>query len=234
MPAEAGVYGFAYETEEVPTVTGVKRTFSELCIVGLIGLGLGFGVNAVRGSGSIKPTKNYFDKGGAQHGTATAAQATLPDGPSPDLETPQDPLPSHDADSSDSAKGSAPKHLEHDYQKIDFAGVERVFNDPATAARVNVFIDARNEGMFEDGHIPGAVLCNPYEVERYLDDVLECTTGVEKVIVYCEGGECEDSIFTCRELIEAGVPYESIYLYPNGFEEWAAKEMPVEEGREDR
>ena len=57
--------------------------------------------------------------------------------------------------------------------------------------------------------------------------------GALKVIVYCGGGDCEDSVFMCRELLEADVPYDAIHLYVGGWEEWTAKGMPVEEGRQE-
>ncbi|GAG48591.1 unnamed protein product, partial [marine sediment metagenome] len=83
--------------------------------------------------------------------------------------------------------------------------------------------------LYAEGHIPGAVRCDPYEVEAYIDDVIGVTVAADKVIVYCEGGECEDSIFMCRELLEAGLGFESIYVYTGGWDEWVKQGQPVQE-----
>jgi 3-mercaptopyruvate sulfurtransferase SseA len=72
------------------------------------------------------------------------------------------------------------------------------------------------------------VQCDPYEQERYLPEVLGRTGGAEKVIVYCGGGDCQDSIFMCRDLIMQGVSFDSVYLFEGGWKEWEANQMPVE------
>jgi rhodanese-related sulfurtransferase len=197
-----------------------SRTSFELLVLGLLGIGLGFGANAVRETGSIKLTKNYFDKGtprptASPEGTAAIATAgaSLPSAPS--------------------VKNVAVKHLQHDYQEITFEGVVGVLNDPLTAQGLNVFVDARKADLFHEGHIPGAIHCDPYEPQRSIETVLARANGVEKVIVYCGGGDCEDSIFLCRDLVEGGVPNETVYLYPGGWSEWTAKKMPVSTASEE-
>ncbi len=116
----------------------------------------------------------------------------------------------------------------HPYQEIKFADVVDILNDPDTDMGLNVFVDARNPGDYAEGHIPCAIRCDPYEVAACIDDVLEVALAADKVIVYCGGGECEDSIFMCRELVAAGVEFEALYLYAEGWTEWTANEQPVE------
>jgi len=123
------------------------------------------------------------------------------------------------------------KHLEHDYQEIHFPELVKVFQDPATAQGLNLFVDARKPDLYEEGHIPGAVQC---ELGDAIDDVIARANGVERVIVYCGGGDCEDSIFMCRELLDAAVPYDSIFLYPGGWKEWSANQMPTQTGRQEQ
>jgi rhodanese-related sulfurtransferase len=123
-------------------------------------------------------------------------------------------------------------HLEHEYQDIHTPEVIEIYNDPATRYGANLFIDARPDDAFADGHIPGAIQVHAYEIERYLTpEILEQIESAEKVIVYCGGGKCEDSIFLCRDLIEFDVPYDKLYLYGGGFKAWSAREMPVDKGR---
>ena len=184
----------------------LKKTMLELVVLGALGLLVGFGANAVRGSGSIKINKNYFSM-------STTVPMFVP------------------VDGEDDAVAS--DHADHPFQTMTFAEVVALFDDPATRQGLNVFVDARNDMHYEDGHIPGAVQCDPFEVERYLDELMYATNGVEKIVVYCGGGDCKDSIFMCRELVELGLPLEAIYLFKGGWEEWLDADMPVALGREE-
>lgn len=216
----------------------LKRALLDLGLLGLLSIAIGFGVNAVRERGAIKLTKNYFDK--------TAQTLSRPK-----LEVPH-PTPKQAAtppiigtttvatNTSDAlqelrdAQTDDTKQLQHDYQEIDFEELVKVFQNPATAQGLNLFVDARKPDLYEEGHIPGAVQCDPFEPDDALNDVISRASGVERVIVYCGGGDCEDSIFMCRELVDAGLPYDSIFLYPGGWKEWSSNEMPAQVGREEQ
>lgn len=223
----------------------VQRTCFEIFIIGIVGLALGVAANGVRARGSISPTKDYFAKGASR---ATALPGSTPSASDSlagtveivDAEKPgEDPaqiastkvsepgLKEHPRSESAAAEQPGAKHLQHEYQSIAFDEVVAVFNDPRTRQGMNLFVDARNDDHFKEGHIPGAVQCFPFELHRFIDEVLERANGVDKVIVYCNGGECEDSIFACRDLIAAGIPYESVYLYEGGWKEWASRDMPA-------
>lgn len=122
-------------------------------------------------------------------------------------------------------------HPKHPYQEIDFEGVLAVVKDPNTATGLNVIVDARKDEVFEEGHIPGAIVCYPHEIDLYIDLLRPAVSGAEKVIVYCGGGDCEDSIAMCRELIDMNVPYEAVQLYAGGWKDWTARNGPAETGR---
>lgn len=253
----------------------VKTTLVEIIILVVVGCGLAFTVNAVRAKGSLKVTKDYFDRGGpvpSGEGAARVAsakrQAQEPEKPmgaaiSPNRKVSSETSPQAEsappqaesapslgealdyavaegtnggAANAETAKPEGEKaagHIQHDYQSITLKEVIEVFNDPLTSKGLNVFVDARNDQHFEEGHIPGAVQFDPYEVEQYLDGAMEKANAAEKVIVYCNGGDCEDSIYASRELLTAGVPYESIYLFEGGWKEWTAANQPVSQGREE-
>ena len=49
-------------------------------------------------------------------------------------------------------------------------------------------------------------------------------------MVYCTGGNCEDSEFATLTLKEAGVPQERLSIYVGGMTEWVAEGSPVEVG----
>ena len=214
------------------TMNAIAKTSLELLVLGLLAIGLGFGANGVRGSGSIKPTKNYFDKGNPGTKAKPDGGALPANGPTP-VATAGAGLSSPPPASSLTSKSGAAKHLQHDYREISFEEVVEVWNDPQTAQGLNIFVDARKADLFNEGHIPGAVHCDSYEPQGSIENVVARAGGVERVIVYCGGGDCEDSVFMCRELIEAGVPNETLFLYSGGWSEWTAKKMPVSTERDE-
>jgi 3-mercaptopyruvate sulfurtransferase SseA len=171
-------------------VAAFRKTVVEVLVLGVVAFVLGAGVNAMRESGSIKWSKNYFE-----------------------------PLPKD-------------KHSEHPYQVVTFEELAEVFGDPDRENGLYVFVDARSEEAFAEGHIEGALRCDPYSAETCIDRVLDYACGADKVIIYCNGGDCEDSIFMCRELVDAGYPIEHIALYSGGWEEWEHKAMPTATGCE--
>ncbi len=122
---------------------------------------------------------------------------------------------------------------EHAYQTMLFEEVVEIFNDPATQMGANVFIDARNDELYEEGHIPGALQADHYRLEDYIENVLAYAESADRIIVYCNGGDCEDSIYMCTDLVELDVPYDRIYLYVGGWKEWESNGQPVATGREE-
>jgi rhodanese-related sulfurtransferase len=211
----------------------IRKTILEAAALLAVAVVVASAANARRGSGSIKWTKNYFDTGAslveAQVSAVRSAEAVHDDGGWGTNGRPEAPAIGTRSEPTESAKTVA--HLEHSFQSISFDEVAAVFEDPDTATGLNVFIDGRNEASYESGHLPGAIHADPYDIGPYVDELLAACSGAAKVIVYCNGGDCEDSIFMCRELVEAGVPYDIIYLYEGGWKEWEANDMPVEDGR---
>lgn len=93
-----------------------------------------------------------------------------------------------------------------------------------------VFVDARNEPRYGSGHIPGAYLFNHYRADEYLAALLPACFMAEKVVVYCAGGDCEDSEFAAVFLLNAGVSPEKLFVYPDGAAGWTAAGLPLETG----
>lgn len=118
------------------------------------------------------------------------------------------------------------------FQVVDMEDVRKIYLDDRTAYGMNVFVDARPDAPFEAGHIPGAVQCDYYRLDFYIDSVLARVAGAEKVIVYCNGGDCEDSLHVCGELLNYEVPWHSIYLFKGGWEAWKETDLPIETGSE--
>ncbi len=64
-------------------------------------------------------------------------------------------------------------------QQIDLQSARDLVGDPSTA-----FIDIRDFGSFEDGHLPGAISAS----ENTIDAFLKSTSRDTRVVVYCYHG----------------------------------------------
>jgi rhodanese-related sulfurtransferase len=115
-------------------------------------------------------------------------------------------------------------------QVVDSNQVVQIFRDPRREQELFVFVDARDEAHYEAGHVPGAFLFNHYRAENYLATLLPVCQTAEKIVVYCNGGNCEDSEFAATILSDAGVPKDKMWVYPGGFGEWITNGLPVETG----
>jgi rhodanese-related sulfurtransferase len=106
----------------------------------------------------------------------------------------------------------------------------RLFADPRYASELVLFVDARDDRHYQEGHIPGAYQFDHYRPDNYLPTVLPACQNAEQIVVYCTGGNCEDSEFAALTLRDAGVPPERLFIYAGGMTEWATNGLPVETG----
>lgn len=212
----------------------IKRTLVEMVIIASLATGLALGMNAVRVTGSIKVNKAYF-------ATSKLSRTKLNDSSVEQVSTATStinsstPAPSDPADHRTVAPvEDVEAHTDHEYQKIKTEGVAELLDDPNTEMGLNLILDARDADHFEEGHIPGAIHLNYYELENVMDEILqERLAAAEKIVVYCNGGQCSDSIYMCRDLIgEYDVDYDHVYLYGGGWKAWTAKGQPVATGPE--
>lgn len=181
----------------------VATTIGQTVILLAVGLAIALGANTVRPKNHIDLGRDYNLK-------------TKPDEPN----QPNEPDEPNKA------------LLSHPYNELTFAQVSELFNSGDTSVGLNLFVDARNDELYEEGHIPGAIQCDFYRLDRYLDNVIGRAAGASRIIVYCTGGRCEDSLLVCQELVRSGIPKELIYLFRGGWEEWTKNQMPVVTGRE--
>jgi rhodanese-related sulfurtransferase len=54
--------------------------------------------------------------------------------------------------------------------------------------------------------------------------------GADLVVVYCNGGDCDDVDYAAALLRDAGVPVHKLLVYGSGFEDWSAAGLPLEQG----
>jgi rhodanese-related sulfurtransferase len=111
------------------------------------------------------------------------------------------------------------------------ATVRQLLDDPRLAQGLVLIIDARDDEAYQKGHIPGSWQLDHYHPEKYLPAVYPLCQNAQQIIVYCNGGDCEDSVFTAVVLREAGIPREKLFVFGGGITEWNANHWPVEIGQ---
>jgi rhodanese-related sulfurtransferase len=92
-------------------------------------------------------------------------------------------------------------------------------------------LDARTSDEYESGHIPGAILCDYFELGYYLDSVLPRLSPEEEIAIYCSGPSCDDSEMLAKELYSLG--YKKLCVFRGGMEEWIEAGLPLEHGAEE-
>ncbi len=106
-----------------------------------------------------------------------------------------------------------------------------LFHDSRRSPGLIIFVDDRKDEEYQAGHIPGAYQLYHYYRDRYLASVIPACLTAEKIVVYCHGGDCEDSEFTALLLRDSvHVPGNKLFVYIGGFTEWSEEGRPMETG----
>jgi rhodanese-related sulfurtransferase len=92
-------------------------------------------------------------------------------------------------------------------------------------------IDARTSDEYKSGHVPGAILCDYFEMGRYFDFVLPRLDPGDRIGIYCNGPSCDDSEMLGRELYTMG--YKKLCVFKGGMEEWREAGLEIEHGAEE-
>lgn len=87
------------------------------------------------------------------------------------------------------------------------------------------FVDGRDSWDYSDGHIPGALNIPEYKFTPE-EPNLKLLEKNDKIIVYCEGDQCEVSKRLAVELKKLG--YKNIWVYLGGWKEWWENKFPIE------
>ncbi|MDA0666554.1 MAG: rhodanese-like domain-containing protein [Planctomycetota bacterium] len=128
----------------------------------------------------------------------------------------------------ENSEGALPKH---DFGVLDGQMVLEFLPD-LRQSDFAVLIDARSTAHYTEGHIPGAYQIDRYKLDEYVPPVLPAMQAAGYVIIYCAGGDCEDSIFLATDLVyHFGLEKEVLYIYEGGMEEWEDLGHPIATGK---
>lgn len=117
--------------------------------------------------------------------------------------------------------GSKDNPVVHEIEIDNVAAVKEIYD-----AGDVVFIDARPEEDFNEGHIPGAVSMPVFSFEDYIETFYNTHPTATHIITYCSGRECQDSHELAQLLIDIG--YSHVNVFIDGFPAWQEQGFPVE------
>jgi rhodanese-related sulfurtransferase len=193
------------------------RILLEAALVAVMGIAFAFAANQVSPRG-LALTRNYFPTG-TNNLVRMAAIAVVPGGVSGTNPA----LPY-------AAQLPAAPIKAKEVPLIDGPQARQLFHDSHLKPGVVVFIDARDEEHYLKGHVPGAYEFDPYHPEKYFPVVLPVCRAAEQIVVYCNGGDCDDSKTAALLLKDVGIPDQKLFIYGGGITEWTNTHQPVETG----
>ena len=89
-----------------------------------------------------------------------------------------------------------------------------------------LFLDARPESQYLEGHIQGALNLPWQSVDQYYMEMVERIDGSETIITYCDGESCDLSHKLALFLKEMG--HVNVRVLVNGWTVWQQAGLPVE------
>ncbi len=107
-----------------------------------------------------------------------------------------------------------------EFEVPDVATAKRVFDSGKA-----LFVDVRSQGIYDAGHIPGAVSLPLGDLESRLEAILDDVPRQRPIITYCSGRLCQDSHTAAQLLMERG--FENVLVFIDGFPGWIENGYPV-------
>lgn len=129
-----------------------------------------------------------------------------------------------DAAAADSGK-VFPPHPDKAAIEVEPADVRLLFQRKA------LFLDARRSSVYAEGHIAGARSFPVWEsdIDERVKGLYE--EGLDQqapIVVYCSGGNCEDSHMLAEKLYMVG--FDNVLIYRDGFPDWEKRGLAVSKG----
>ena len=108
--------------------------------------------------------------------------------------------------------------LQPQIREISIDVAERLFSDSV------LFIDARAEEYYHEGHIPNSICNDDFNSLVYqIEDIITYKNGF---VVYCSDDDCGSSEDLAYQLQDQG--FTNIYLFKGGWKQWMENDLPME------
>lgn len=88
-----------------------------------------------------------------------------------------------------------------------------------------IFLDARENEEYRDGHIKNALSLPYYDFDNY-KQILKNIPKSSTIVTYCAGTDCDLSILLGKQLSETG--YKRVYVFFGGWNDWLKAKYPTE------
>lgn len=124
-----------------------------------------------------------------------------------------------------------PPALEHPFQVIGIEDVKEYAQYLSDGPGGFTFLDARKQESYQAEHLPGALLCDHYQQDRFIPGILSRLAEAMIIVIYCTGGNCEDSIFLANDLVyQHGIAPEVLHIFEGGINAWREAGLPLNTG----
>lgn len=128
------------------------------------------------------------------------------------------PVPTPAAEQRESLLSRFPPHPDKPY--VEISGDDAAW----LVARGVLVIDARRKKDYEQGHVAFARNISPWEGDadaKITALVNEGRDGAQPVVVYCSGGDCEDSHMLATRVYGGG--FNNLLVYKDGWPDWVKR-----------
>ncbi len=96
---------------------------------------------------------------------------------------------------------------------VTYEQMKKIINNPDF-----IIIDARSPEMFAKSKIGKAINIFPYDEEAvFMPKILELPTD-KRIVVYCDGGNCDSSHKLAEAIKSFG--YNNVFIYTGGWDDW--------------
>ena len=117
------------------------------------------------------------------------------------------------------------KNINQVNEKISDSSIREIDIDIAKKLFQNnmLFIDARAEQYYDEGHIPRAI-CND-DIDKLVNEIENRIAIDAGFVVYCSDDDCGSSEELAISLQEQG--FVNIFLFKGGWKQWTENNLPV-------
>ena len=198
---------------------GAKTVLLQMAVLLILASGMGLSANQIRwDKNDLTLSRNYFPNRKVDPPITDPAELA------------DDSTSAGPTQRSGGAEAPLETQLDHEFKTIDFQGLSELTESESFLNGMSIIVDARDDEHYIEARIPGAYQLDHYRLEAYMPDLEAVALGADLIVVYCNGGECEDSILVARDLLDIGVVQENIRLYEGGITDWESNGGSVDAG----
>jgi rhodanese-related sulfurtransferase len=218
----------------------VQFDIKKIIIISLAGVGLGFVFNYFNPSGiplmREKLTLNWANDSlliiDNPNKTTDNTNDKIPQTEQVPIDSPHNSITKNELNETESKQGEntqteittstetkQPEETTPEPKAITLAQAYQLFNSGV------LFIDAREDYDFNEGHITSSINIPYYQFEDHKNKLNDIKMD-DPIVTYCSGTDCDLSILLGNQLASMG--YKNVYIFFGGWPEWISANYPTE------